>query len=178
MVMNQIKQSAASILSNVKKQIKLDSIMVCDSALLSLENIQLISNLKWITRVPMTLKKTKEIIGSYLEKVKVSPETDPKIQEITREFQKKGYKWLEQKVTYAGIKQRWLIVESAERKQSDIQKLNSKIEPEKNTALKLRKKLETTGFDTVTQAQNYLKSINKKLKLWEEQIFRNQVKKN
>jgi transposase len=142
--------------------------MVCDSALLSLENIQLISNLKWITRVPMTLKKTKEIIGSYLEKVKVSPETDPKIQEITREFQKKGYKWLEQKVTYAGIKQRWLIVESAERTQSDIQKLNSKIEQEKKTALKLRKKLETTGFDTVTQAQNYLKSINKKLKLWEE----------
>ena len=89
MVMNQIKQSAAYILSNVKKQIKLDSIMVCDSALLSLENIQLISNLKWITRGPITLKKTKEIIGSYLEKVKVSPETDPEIQEITREFQKK-----------------------------------------------------------------------------------------
>ena len=57
---------------------------------------------------------------------------------ITREFQKKGYKWLEQKVTYAGIKQRWLIVESAERKQSDIQKLNSKIEQEKKTALKFR----------------------------------------
>ena len=126
----------------------------------------------------MTWKKTKEIIGSYLEKVKVSPETDPNIQEITREFQKKGYKWLEQKVTYAGIKQRWLIVESAERKQSDIQKLNSKIEQEKKTVLKLEKKLETTGFDTVTQAQNHLKSINKKLKLWEEQIFRNQVKKN
>ena len=71
MVMNQIKQSAGKILSNVKKQIKLDSIMLCDSALLSLENIQLISNLKWITRVPMTLKKTKEIIGYYLEKVKL-----------------------------------------------------------------------------------------------------------
>ena len=84
----------------------------------------------------MTLKKTKEIIGSYLGKIKVSPEIDPEIQEITREFQKKGYKWLEQKVTYAGIKQSWLIVESAERKQSDIQKLNSKIEQEKKTALK------------------------------------------
>ena len=178
MVMNQTKQSAGKILSNVKKQIKLDSIMVCDSALLSLENIQLISNLKWITRVPMTLKKTREIIGSYLEKVKVSPETDPKIQEMTKKLQKKGYKWLEQKVTYAGIKQRWLIVESTERKQSEIQKLNSKIEQEKKTVLKLRKNLETTGFDTVTQAQNHLKSINKKLKLWEEQIFRNQVKKN
>ena len=115
--------------------------MVCDSALYSQENIQLISNLKWITRVPMTLKKTKEIIGSYLEKVKVSPETYPEIQEMTREFQKKGYKWLEQKVTYAGIKQRWLIVESAERQQSEIQKLESKIEQEKNPVLKLVKQL-------------------------------------
>jgi biotin operon repressor len=53
-----------------------------------------------------------------------------------------------------------------------------KIEQEKKNKLKLIKKLETTGFDTVTQAQNYLKSINKKLKLWDEQIFRNQFKKN
>ncbi|MCL2932720.1 MAG: hypothetical protein MGG11_10810 [Trichodesmium sp. MAG_R03] len=53
------------------------------------------------------------------------------------------------KMTYAGIKQRWLIVESAERQQSDIQKLESKIEQEKNPVLKLAKKLETTGFDTV-----------------------------
>jgi hypothetical protein len=54
----------------------------------------------------MTLKKAKEIIGLDLEKVKFSLETDPEIQEITRVFQNKGYKWLEQKVTYAGIKHR------------------------------------------------------------------------
>ena len=63
----------------------------------------------------MTLKKAKEIIRLDLEKVKFSLETDPEIQEITRVFQNKGYKWLEQKVTYAGIKHRWLIVESADR---------------------------------------------------------------
>ena len=51
-----------------------------------------------------------------------------------------GYKWLEQKVTYAGIKQRWLIIESADRKQSDIQKLNSKIEQEKKDCIKVNKK--------------------------------------
>ena len=61
------------------------------------------------------------------------------------------------------------------RKQSNIQKLNSKIEQEKKTALKLRKKLETTKFDTVTQAQNYLKSINKKLKLWD--LYSLEIKK-
>ena len=103
---------------------------------------------------------------SDLKEVKVSPKTDPGTIEITRILQEKEYKWLEQKVTYAGIQQRWLIVESAEGKKSDIQKLESKIEQEKKTALKLVKKLETTGFDTVTQARNYLKSINKKLKLW------------
>nr|WP_293104397.1 hypothetical protein [Okeania sp. SIO2F4] len=103
---------------------------------------------------------------SDLKEVKFSPKTDPGTIEITRILQEKGYKWLEQKVTYAGIQQRWLIVESAEGKKSDIQKLESKIEQEKKTALKLVKKLETTGFDTVTQALNYLKSINKKLKLW------------
>ncbi|MEM1169304.1 MAG: IS1634 family transposase [Cyanobacteria bacterium P01_H01_bin.35] len=154
------------ILTEVKKQIKLDSIMVCDSALYSQENLRLISNLKWITRVPMTLKKAKEIIELNLEEVKIPSNTDPKIQEITRVLQEKGYKWLERKVTYAGVKQRWLIVESEPRKKSDIQKLESKIEQEKKTALKLVKKLETTGFDTVIQAQNYLKYINKKLKLW------------
>jgi len=56
----------------------------------------------------MTLKKAKEIIRSYLEKAKFSPETDPKIQEITRVFLKIGYKWLEQKVTDAGIKQTYI----------------------------------------------------------------------
>ena len=69
MGMNQIKQSAASILSDVKKQIKLDSIMVCDSALLSQENIQLISNLKWITRVPMTLKPTFRTTELYYKRL-------------------------------------------------------------------------------------------------------------
>ena len=48
----------------------------------------------------MNLKKAKEIIRYYLEKVKVCPKIDPKIQEITRVFQKKGYKWLEQKATH------------------------------------------------------------------------------
>ena len=89
MEMNQIKRSAGQILSEVKKQIELDSIMVCDSALYSPKNIQLISNLKWQTQVRMTLKKAKEIIELDLEKVKVCPETDPEIQEITRVFQKK-----------------------------------------------------------------------------------------
>ncbi len=45
------------ILAEFKKQIVFDSIMVCDSALYSQENLKLIEHLKWISRVPMTIKK-------------------------------------------------------------------------------------------------------------------------
>ncbi len=45
------------ILVEFKKQISFDSIMVCDSALYSQENLKLIEHLKWISRVPMTIKK-------------------------------------------------------------------------------------------------------------------------
>jgi transposase len=50
------------ILVPFKKQMHFDSIMVCDSALYSQENLKLIQHLKWITRVPMTLKKAKELV--------------------------------------------------------------------------------------------------------------------
>ena len=52
------------IVVEFKKQINIDSIMVCDSALYSQENIQLIKELKWISRVPMTLKKAKQLVES------------------------------------------------------------------------------------------------------------------
>lgn len=95
------------ILVEFKKQIDFDSIMVCDSALYSQENLKLIQHLKWITRVPMTLKKAKELVQNV------------EIEEITSDERKKratlnleGYTWKEEIVTYGGIKQTWLIVSS------------------------------------------------------------------
>jgi transposase len=52
------------ILVEWRKQITFDSIMVCDSALYSQENLKLIEHLKWISRVPMTIKKAQELVKS------------------------------------------------------------------------------------------------------------------
>jgi transposase len=113
------------ILVEFKKQIKFDSIMVCDSALYSQENLKLIQHLKWITRVPMTLKKAKELMQNV------------EIEEITDEEKKKrshlhleGYTWKEEIVTYGGIKQTWLIVSSEKRQKSDLEKLEKKLKQE------------------------------------------------
>ncbi|MHC5747365.1 MAG: IS1634 family transposase [Nostoc sp.] len=150
------------ILVEFKKQINFDSIMVCDSALYSQENIKLIEHLKWISRVPMTIKKAQELVQSL------------EIEEINKEEKEKratqnldGYTWKEQIVNYGGIKQVWLIVESQKRKDSDLDKLDKKLKQEKDKVEKLLKQLKKENFETPEQARYKLKGINKKLKLVE-----------
>ncbi|MDJ0597184.1 MAG: hypothetical protein QNJ72_45725 [Pleurocapsa sp. MO_226.B13] len=50
------KLKKATILSDFKKQVDLDSIFVADSALYTAENLLTIKSLKWITRVPLSIK--------------------------------------------------------------------------------------------------------------------------
>ncbi len=155
------------ILVEFKKQINFDSIMVCDSALYSQENLQLIEHLKWISRVPMTIKKAQELIKSV------------EIEEISKEEKEKrgtqkldGYTWKEEIVSYGGIKQVWLIVESQKRKDSDLDKLEKKLKKEKDKVEKLLKELKKENFETPEQARYKLKVINKKLKLFEVREFK------
>ena len=51
------KAAFGQVYIEFKKPIKLDSILVSDSALYSQENLKLMENLKWITRVPLTIKR-------------------------------------------------------------------------------------------------------------------------
>jgi transposase len=150
------------ILVEFKKQINFDSIMVCDSALYSQENLKLIEHLKWISRVPMTIKKAQELVQS-VEIEKIS--TEEKEKRVTQNLY--GYTWKEEIVNYGGIKQVWLIVESQKRKDSDLEKLNKKIKQEKDQVEKLLKGLKKENFETPEQARYKLKAINKKLKMLE-----------
>ncbi len=164
------------ILAEFKKQIVFDSVMVCDSALYSQENLKLIEHLKWISRVPMTIKKAQELVQSV------------EIEEISTEEREKresqnldGYNWKEEIVNYGGIKQVWLIVESQKRTNSDLEKLDKKIKKDKDKVEKLLKELKKEDFETPEQARYKLKGINKKLKFFEiqeVQTIKLQSKKN
>ena len=162
-------------LVNFKKQIKFESIMIGDSALYTQENLNLMEGLKWISRVPLTIKKAKELIQTVdIEQKKPSQDIEEKEREIVLELEEKGDRWKEEKVTYAGIVQRWLIGESEKRKKSDVQKLELTIEKESKKAEKLLSELEKEEFEHSSQAQYKLKGINKKLKLFkikERKIF-------
>jgi transposase len=78
-----------------EKQIDFESIMVADSALYSESNLKLMSNMKWISRVPLSIKKAKNLVKAFTS-------TELKPSEI------KGYSYQEEKVSYGGIEQRWL----------------------------------------------------------------------
>ena len=135
--------------------------MVCDSALYSQENIQLIQHIKWIIRVPMTIKKAKELIQSVdIEKV------DSEERKKRADLNLDGYRWKEEIVNYGGIKQVWLVVESEKRKNSDLEKLEKKLKKEREKVEKLLKELRKEDFESPEQARYKLKGINKKLKLF------------
>lgn len=105
----------AGILCEFKKQLNLDSLMVADSALYTATNLQQMNSLKWLSRVPLTVKPAK-LLGSQL---------------IEKDFvpsQIKGYRWCQHQSNYGGIPQRWLVVESEQRRQSALRKLEKNLE--------------------------------------------------
>ena len=150
------------VLVEFKKQIKFDSIMVCDSALYGQENLQLIQHLKWITRVPMTIKKAKELVQN-IEVEEVKDEDKEKRSDLNLE----SYTWKEEIVTYGGIKQTWLIVLSEKRQKSDLEKLEKQLSQEEKKSPKFLKEIQSEEFEHPQAARYKLKAINKKLRLLE-----------
>lgn len=71
------------------------------------------SELKWLTRVPLSIKTAGELVESNreLQKSKLS-----------------GYATAEAMSEYGGVKQRWILVESQARRKSDIKQLDKKLE--------------------------------------------------
>jgi len=114
------------ILSSFKQQLNIDSLFVADSALYTAINLEIIKKLKWLSRVPLGVKQAKNLIIQLTEAEFV----DSKIP---------GYRGSQQHSDYAGIPQRWLIVESAQRRQADLRRVEKeiqKLEPEARQKLK------------------------------------------
>ncbi len=145
------KAKFAHILSDFKKQVDFDSIFVADSALYSQANLLTIEHLKWITRVPLSIKAAQ----FYVREI---PESEFVATDIS------GYKVVEKESNYAGIKQRWLIIESESRKKSDLEKLNKTLRKDEEKAQSLVKALSQKKYENRTEIKAVFKCEQKKLK--------------
>ena len=134
-----------------KKQVDFDSLMVGDSALYTKENLKLMEEMRWLSRVPLSIKTAQELVDSISKKELTASEMS-------------GYSWRESSSNYGGIEQRWLLVESQARQESDLKKLDKKIEQEKKTARAKICQLSGVNFETRGAALEMAKGLSDSLK--------------
>lgn len=104
------KTRFAALMQEFRSQWNFEGLYVADSALYSEENLQQLSGLRWLTRVPLTLNAASELVNGLSESAFSATELE-------------GYRIATVCCRYGGVQQRWLVVESQERKQSDLKKL-------------------------------------------------------
>ncbi len=122
---------------------------VMDSAGYSEENLKAMEKVKWLTRVPETLKQAKELVE--------------KSQKEGLETLEEGYWGKEEPSEYGGIRQRWLVVYSevaAEREEKGLERKQAK---ELETARVQWRKLMQETFNCQTDAEKALALFNQKL---------------
>lgn len=139
------------VFQDFKKHLDLDALMVADSALYSEANLVEMATLKWLSRVPLTIKQAKELVSQ----LQASSFTESTIA---------GYRWSQHQSHYGGIEQRWLVVESKERQESDLKRLEKSLDQAKTEATKQLLQLSRQSFACVADALKAASKLSKKLK--------------
>jgi transposase len=134
-------------LKDFKNQWTFDGICVADSALYTAENLSAMAGMKWITRVPLSIKEAQNKIWD-LENNAWEPN------------QIKGYKIAAISSEYANIKQRWLVIESEIRKQAAIKKIAEQVEKQLESAQASVRKLSRQNFACVADAEMAIKRLS------------------
>ena len=158
------KKAFGQIAKNYKKQLKLETTIVGDSALYSKDNLDLLKQIKWLTRVPLSIKEAKNLVSTLANSEFINSEIP-------------GYSWVERESNYGGIRQRWLVVKSDARTESDLASLEKKITKESESIKKKLSQLSQKRFKSETEAELNFKLIQSKLKFHlidEGQITANQ----
>lgn len=100
-------QPFAKLLKAFAEQWHAEALMVVDAAFYSESNLQQVGSLKGLTRVPQTLNATQALIEADITQLAEQP------------CELEDYRLWEQQPSYGGIEQRWILVESQQRRQND-----------------------------------------------------------
>jgi transposase len=146
------KASFADILQQFQKQWDFEGVYVADSALYSADNVQQLGSLRWISRVPLTLKQASDLL-TQIDESALEPTAIA------------GYRIAEVCCSYGGIRQRWLVVESAERKAADLKQLDQRFAQATQQAQTQLDQLSRQPFACQADAQQALEQFQQTLKL-------------
>lgn len=141
----------AQLIEQFKQEWNLDSIYVADSALYSAENIQQLGELNWITLVPRSIKTAKILAESVKDEVFVESETP-------------GYRIASCCCDYGAVPQRWLVIESEKRRDSDFKRLEKQLIKQLKIANSELKSLMRQDFACVADAQQAADKLSRSWK--------------
>ncbi len=104
------------------------------------ENLSAMAGMKWITRVPLSIKSARQKISDIEDKDWESAQI-------------KGYEIAAITSEYANIKQRWIVVESDLRKQAALKKIAQQVEKQLESASDSLRKLFRQEFACIADAE-------------------------
>ena len=130
--------------------------LTIDSAGYTQENLQTNSSqVKWISRVPETIKACKELISSP----------------IPLQSLQEGYKYAIVGSTYANIRQRWLVIYSQQAYEREIASLTKRYGKQNQKELQAAMRFEKEGFACRKDAQKATENLIKSLKTLQADPF-------
>jgi transposase len=120
------------LVKEFKQQWDIDALFVADAALYTAGNLAHMSQLRWVSRVPATLTAAKQLLKEIDSSALVASSLP-------------GYK-IAAGNSYAGIQQRWLVVESQARLESDLKQLDKRLAQKLIAATSALKQLSSQQF--------------------------------
>ncbi|MDB9524787.1 IS1634 family transposase [Oscillatoria sp. CS-180] len=145
------KARFAALMQSFRQQWQFDGLYVADSALYSKPNLQKLSGLHWLTRVPLSVKAAAELVRQLPDSA-LEP-TD---------FE--GYRIATVCNCYGDVQQRWFVVESQLRRQSDLKQWAKTLERATKQAQRDLAHLSAQAFACEADAATALQRFEHRLK--------------
>ncbi len=143
----------AELIRDYRAQSHFEALFVADAALYSEENLKRMgTEMKYVSRVPQTIERAKDLLQAVDEELAFS-DAEPE-----------GYRVAEVEASYAGLKQRWVVVESDKRAQRGIEQVERRVGHERTKAMKALRDLGRRPFNCERDAREALKKLAKGLR--------------
>ncbi|MCG9890815.1 MAG: IS1634 family transposase [Thermosynechococcaceae cyanobacterium MS004] len=142
------KARFAELLQDFKEQWTFEGLCIADGALYSTDNLKAMTGLQWLTRVPLSIKEASSLVNSTVA--------------LTASVIK-GYTFAESSSEYGGVSQRWILIESEQRRKSDLKQLAKKIEQCQQNAAQDLQRLSTQEFACIADAMSAAQNLSKKM---------------
>jgi len=146
------KKEFAKTIQKYRQQLREGSMpcMVMDSAFYTAENLQSFPDLKWVTRVPETIREARLLLE----------QTDmDQMQQLEN-----GYRVAPVTSEYAGVTQRWLVVHSPQAREQEIKSFNRNLEKLERKDMDRLSTLQKQDFACEADALAALEQFAKTLK--------------